>query len=758
MFRRSRPILTLALAGALSPLPAVADGWVPPPDGACVQPRVDADGITVIIEGTHLDGVRGARVAGERAVIQDQGEQHLVLHTPRGDAAALAGAVVLESAAGDQPVGPGLQVTGLPFIRGDVDEDGQVDRADADLLAAWLAGEALYLTCQPAADVNGDGAVDTADLKRLRRYLRWGRETPAAPFPLPGLPDEPAAACGLGAPPVVEGLFGPDGMPLSSRTVLREGDLVELRGERLLTGTGAHYGFGDVSAELLPFGDDTSVTLRVGPVGSDGERCPSLFESTDADPRADGAFGVARAVHPDTLARQVCAQFAASASVVGQGVWSADDGTLRLPVPADRIDPMLGVRARINLTRPALSGGADRGARWVEVEAHALGDRPTYAALLADLAHKVTRSLNGGRSPAACDTPDWIATADAARGELMIHPGPGGLPPGLPPPPPPQESQLAPMVPPLTGGNGTIQAIQPSCEDVGVNSPARLRAWCAFVQATRTSPLGLPWFESGIPQSAWRDGLNAINNLPHPADRSVSDKRTMMNANAWTDAQSNGYLSACAKAARVSYCIGGLSDWMPPFGLSSHIYKGFWRPYHKLPASLDASTLYSYDPPDGPRQYLVGLHISVSRGNISTYWHWATFWIPRGTDTLSKDGQPLSLTYNGACSTGDFQDQPQEVQGIWGNYVMCVNGESGGTQCGNPWGPLDECTQVSCRDCHLAGAVDFPGVTPLGELSTAWMFTLTDAAAVKACYEEIEAGRANGQTPYINLAPQECLD
>ncbi|MCA9543505.1 MAG: hypothetical protein KC613_03915, partial [Myxococcales bacterium] len=171
-----------------------------------------------------------------------------------------------------------------------------------------------------------------------------------------------------------------------------------------------------------------------------------------------------------------------------------------------------------------------------------------------------------------------------------------------------------------------------------------------------------------------------------------------------------------------------------------------------------ASTLYSYDPPDGPRQYLVGLHISVSRGNISTYWHWATFWIPRGTDTLSKDGQPLSLTYNGACSTGDFQDQPQEVQGIWGNYVMCVNGESGGTQCGNPWGPLDECTQVSCRDCHLAGAVDFPGVTPLGELSTAWMFTLTDAAAVKACYEEIEAGRANGQTPYINLAPQECLD
>ncbi|MCA9543895.1 MAG: VCBS repeat-containing protein, partial [Myxococcales bacterium] len=191
MFRRSRPILTLALAGALSPLPAVADGWVPPPDGACVQPRVDADGITVIIEGTHLDGVRGARVAGERAVIQDQGEQHLVLHTPRGDAAALAGAVVLESAAGDQPVGPGLQVTGLPFIRGDVDEDGQVDRADADLLAAWLAGEALYLTCQPAADVNGDGAIDLCLLGKPREgdgpgavivFLREGddwRETPA---------------------------------------------------------------------------------------------------------------------------------------------------------------------------------------------------------------------------------------------------------------------------------------------------------------------------------------------------------------------------------------------------------------------------------------------------------------------------------------------------------------------------------------------------------------------------------------------------
>lgn len=729
--------------------------FTPPPDAQCTSANVSPAGARITIAGLQLGQVQGARVAGERATVLRRTADRLLLQAPRPRAAVASGAVVLEAAEGETVVGGRVSFAGRPFVRGDLDENGVVDGRDARLLAQLLDGRLLAVSCEPAADVDGDGDIDRDDYARLTQFLRGSAAPPPAPYPAPGFARTPTLACGLGEPPIAEGLFDSNGRPIPVGATLREGDVVELRGQRLPTGPDASFYFGDVRAEALPFGTPRSATLRVGPVPTGGEKCPRLFESSDVDATPATRFGLLREVRPDTRARHLCPTFEPSRRLAGAARWDADRGELRVQV-SRRVDATAGVQLDLLLARPAMTGGPDRGAREISVRARATDTRGGYQSLLTALAREVTLALDGGAPADDCRPCDFMATPDFGAGELVIRPCKSDMPPEPPPPPPPHENTLAPYVPPVVGGAGAVLHQQPSCESANAPLHSRLNAWCVYERSTRTGVGGLPNWEASIPQAVLFDGPNAPIGLPAPPDRTVGQKRTMFSTDAWHDALSGGYLSACAQAARVAYCQGGHQDWMPPFSPGARIYKGFWRPLEKLPASANPDDLYSYQPPSGPRQYLVGLHISSGTSNISTYWQWATFWYPRGNDTHSKDGQPLAQTYNAGCTTGDFADQPQEIKGVWRNYVMCINGEDGGTPCGNPWGPFDECAETSCRDCHIDFAIDFPGVTPLGELSTAWMLSLTRSGPVKDCYDTIMAGKAQGQTPYKNLTPPEC--
>jgi hypothetical protein len=73
------------------------------------------------------------------------------------------------------------------FIRGDCNDDGNVDISDAVCTLAWLFldGEA---PCRAANNMNGDGATDISDAVYLLNYLFLGGPAPVAPF----------AACGPG--------------------------------------------------------------------------------------------------------------------------------------------------------------------------------------------------------------------------------------------------------------------------------------------------------------------------------------------------------------------------------------------------------------------------------------------------------------------------------------------------------------------------------------------------------------------------------
>jgi len=79
-----------------------------------------------------------------------------------------------------------------PFIRGDINEDGMVDIADAVWILQWLFLRGVRDTdCQKAGDTNDTGAVLLDDILLILQYQFWGGITLTPPFPEPGFDPTP---------------------------------------------------------------------------------------------------------------------------------------------------------------------------------------------------------------------------------------------------------------------------------------------------------------------------------------------------------------------------------------------------------------------------------------------------------------------------------------------------------------------------------------------------------------------------------------
>ncbi len=72
------------------------------------------------------------------------------------------------------------------FIRGDANQDEEIDLADAIAILQHLFGSG-WLFYEPAADVNADTAIDIADAICLLQYLFRRGTPPSAPFPECGI-------------------------------------------------------------------------------------------------------------------------------------------------------------------------------------------------------------------------------------------------------------------------------------------------------------------------------------------------------------------------------------------------------------------------------------------------------------------------------------------------------------------------------------------------------------------------------------------
>ncbi len=81
-----------------------------------------------------------------------------------------------------------IPIVQQPFIRGDVNEDGQAQMSDSIRLLWYLfLDSSSPLRCSSAADINDDGDLNIADPIYLLSYLFSKGKAPAEPFEVVGL-------------------------------------------------------------------------------------------------------------------------------------------------------------------------------------------------------------------------------------------------------------------------------------------------------------------------------------------------------------------------------------------------------------------------------------------------------------------------------------------------------------------------------------------------------------------------------------------
>jgi hypothetical protein len=133
---------------------------------------------------------------------------------------------------------------------------------------------------------------------------------------------------------------------------------------------------------------------------------------------------------------------------------------------------------------------------------------------------------------------------------------------------------------------------------------------------------------------------------------------------------------------------------------------------------------------------------------------------PQG-DTKDKDGRPLTDRYNAACVAGHRNDMPADIEGVWRNFVLCVDGEGPDSNvCGNPWGPKSECFESTCNRCHTtASQATYPeNIAGMNFHQFQWMTTLKPSHSVQEdCYDEIKAFLMGGDpSPYEQYMNPAC--
>jgi len=91
---------------------------------------------------------------------------------------------------------PSENAVSIPFRRGEVNADGDVDISDAIALLVWLFASGSAPGCLEATDANDDGGVDVSDAVSVLLFLFQGGRPPPAPGPEAcGTVPEPHLGC-----------------------------------------------------------------------------------------------------------------------------------------------------------------------------------------------------------------------------------------------------------------------------------------------------------------------------------------------------------------------------------------------------------------------------------------------------------------------------------------------------------------------------------------------------------------------------------
>ncbi|HAK96197.1 MAG TPA: hypothetical protein DCM87_14695 [Planctomycetes bacterium] len=124
--------------------------------------------------------------------IIDPGDYHLLPDSPCIDAGTCEGAPLFDLDGFRRPWGGGCDIgayeftAGPFFLRGDANDDTNIDIGDAIKILSWLFAHGAEPGCLASGDINIDGRIDIADPIRLIWHLFGGGPPPAAPYPACG--------------------------------------------------------------------------------------------------------------------------------------------------------------------------------------------------------------------------------------------------------------------------------------------------------------------------------------------------------------------------------------------------------------------------------------------------------------------------------------------------------------------------------------------------------------------------------------------
>ena len=722
----------------------------------CVEAEAAMSGAPFRISGRHLDRVDGIRIGGMAATITSASASRLVVTAPGTRSSFLHGPVEIAQNGRFERVGTATFV-GTAIRRGDVDEDGDVTTEDYRSLCYHVYRSA-ELECSEAGDVDGDGDRDTDDVDRLRRWLMSGSGAPAAPFDTPAYV-EGSLACGQPDRPEIHAILFADGSAIDRP--VREGDDLVIVGAGLPAAERAVVRFGGNELVAAASSSSSRLGVRVGPVLHGGAQCPRIF---DADPAAPGEtrFGPAFGA-PDRS--PLCIAFEPSALDMHLSSRMVRD-QLEIDVPPSSL--RVGERLRVSLAlHLPYVVGQSRGPRVATFD-FVVPSRD-YAVSLAALASRINVAINGSDSDeCGCE----VAATDVVLEQKLILP-PCSLLPELPPTPtiPGLPTQIEPTkqiwtkLDIFSGGTG------PGCAGtISILSEPRRFFWCELEALAQIQGGGAPALHQGLP--LWESYEPPVLDVsPDPRQRTTDEKKILADPLVMIVIDAF-YTDPCEMALRASQCGDDFfRTWMQPFPMGGRILKTFWQPESGLPSSVDASTLYSYDPPGStPRQYLVGMHIGWSIGDASgddtppDYFRWSTFWLPANGDTHTKGGAPLSTVYSPHCTVGGGGDRPASLAGTpFASFEMCTDSRLGEEACGNPWEP-GECLEggpTSCTGCHIGMAkLGWGGhgtSFDLEPLRVGWLTTVLGARGpdAVACLADIESSPGSFPPEWIAPSPGE---
>ncbi len=171
------------------------------------------DGDPMFVERGEFDfsSFVTVEIAGQEYELPDfvvvRPDYHLLADSPAIDAGGSDGAPPADFDGESRPCGDAVDIgayefvaggcdsTAIEFLRGDTNDDGPVNLADAVFILEWLFSGRVEPQCVATTNVNGDSGTNIADPTFLLNWLFVVGPPPAAPFP----------DCGPGALPSDEG-------------------------------------------------------------------------------------------------------------------------------------------------------------------------------------------------------------------------------------------------------------------------------------------------------------------------------------------------------------------------------------------------------------------------------------------------------------------------------------------------------------------------------------------------------------------------